>query len=145
MAYTSPARYSSRTLGSHRNTEPQLYFHDRIILKNGNQLYFRPQVKIEMFDSGSRVAFAVFNATGLDKMSFMRDDRLIMSSWSDIKDYMAIKPVTISVDGRYICARHPINMHSILLYLLFVLPRTSDISHTLVANNIVGHSDVVGT
>ena len=64
-------------------------------------LCFVAQVKIEMFAAGSSVAHVVFNATNSDKMDWMSRDRLLTSSWSDITEYMALKPVTISVVGRY--------------------------------------------
>ena len=55
-----------------------------------------------MVTSGSVVAFAIFNATDSDKMTWMSTERLLTSSWNDIAEYMAIKPVTVSVLGRYI-------------------------------------------
>ena len=64
-----------------------------------NIAYF--QVKIEVFTSALPVAFAVFNASGLDKMNWMSADHLITSSWNDIKAYMANKPVNIAIVGRY--------------------------------------------
>ena len=62
------------------------------------------QVKIEIFAAGSSVAHAVFNATNCDKMDWMSSDRLLTSSWSDVTEYMTLKPVTVSVVGRYKCA-----------------------------------------
>ena len=63
-------------------------------------LIFIVQVKMEMFSSGSSAAFAIFNATGSDKMSWMSSDRLMTSSWDNITEYISIKPVTVSVIGR---------------------------------------------
>ena len=63
-------------------------------------LYF--QVKIEMFKANTPVAFAVFNATDSTSTDWMSDDRLMSSSWQDITEFMATKPVTISMGGRYI-------------------------------------------
>ena len=63
-------------------------------------LYF--QVKIEMFKANTPVAFAVFNATNSTSTDWMSDDRLMSSSWQDITEFMATKPVTISMGGRYI-------------------------------------------
>ena len=40
-----------------------------------------------MYHTGSLVAFATFNGTGSDKNSFMTADRLLNSSWDDIKDF----------------------------------------------------------
>ena len=60
-------------------------------------LCFAAQVEIEIFAAGSSVAHAVFNATNSDKMDWMSSDRLLTSSWSDVTEYMTLKPVTVSV------------------------------------------------
>lgn len=55
-----------------------------------------------MYASGSTVAFATFNARGTDKMSWLSADRLINSSWDDVREFANSNPTTISVIGRYV-------------------------------------------
>ena len=38
-----------------------------------------------MYQKGSRVAYARFNASGSDKMNWMNISRLVTSSWSDVQ------------------------------------------------------------
>ena len=54
-----------------------------------------------MVSSDRVVAFATFNGSSSDKMSWMSEDRLIESSWEDLSDYMAEEPVVVSLQGRY--------------------------------------------
>ncbi|XP_060063144.1 kielin/chordin-like protein [Ylistrum balloti] len=43
------------------------------------------QVKVSIYNKGVEKAWIVFNATGADKMNWYTKDRIIDSSWSDIK------------------------------------------------------------
>ena len=50
------------------------------------------------------MAYATFNATDSDKMSWMGVSRLVNSSWSDIHSHGSNSPVIASVEGisRYV-------------------------------------------
>ena len=41
---------------------------------------------MDMYKSGSMVAIAVYNATGSDKVSWLKTERLRYSSWIDAQD-----------------------------------------------------------
>ena len=57
------------------------------------------QVRIELYESGSLAAYALFDAHGADRWSWFSVDRLLSSSWMDIKDYATSNTPLASVDG----------------------------------------------
>ena len=52
-----------------------------------------------MYKNDQRVAYATFNATGADKMSWLSVSRLLSSSWNDIYSADSDRPVIASVTG----------------------------------------------
>ena len=58
------------------------------------------QVRMEMYENGSRVAFATFDASGSDHTSWMSPERLLESSWDDVQDFTVTHSATVAVQGR---------------------------------------------
>lgn len=54
---------------------------------------------MQMFDSGSKAAYAYFEARGTDKMAWLNASRLLNSTWNDVTDYTSTENTTISVAG----------------------------------------------
>ena len=57
------------------------------------------QARIEIHANDTLAAYALFDARGADKWSWLSVDRLLSSSWMDIKDYAASNTPLTSVEG----------------------------------------------
>ena len=57
------------------------------------------KVRVEMYRSGAMMAFAVYNATGSDKMSWMEANRLRYSSWADANEDSLLFTSRFGVEG----------------------------------------------
>ena len=57
---------------------------------------------MEMEDAGHAVAFARFDASGSNKLSWMSAQRIQSSSWDDFEAYIKAKNSTVSVNGLWV-------------------------------------------
>ena len=57
---------------------------------------------MEMEDAEHAVAFAKFDASGSNKLSWMSAQRIQNSSWDDFKAYIKAKKSTVSVNGLWV-------------------------------------------
>ena len=64
---------------------------------------------MEMEDAGHAVAFAKFDASGSNKLSWMSAQRIQNSSWDDFEVYIKAKNSTVSVNGLWV--------HNIILFV----------------------------
>ena len=64
-----------------------------------------------MYKNGQRVAYATFNATGADKMSWFNVSRLLTSSWNDIYSADSSHPLIASVTGFDEQTYHHVDQH----------------------------------
>ena len=57
---------------------------------------------MEMENAGHAVAFAKFDASGSNKLSWMSAQRIQNSSWDDFEAYIKAKKSTVSVNGLWV-------------------------------------------
>ena len=55
---------------------------------------------MEMYKDGQMVAFALFDALGANRSSWLAVNRLIDSTWNDVQSYAAMEATTFSTSGR---------------------------------------------
>ena len=66
-------------------------------------LYVLLKVRIELYTNSTLAGYAWFDARGADKWSWMSVERLLASSWDDIKDYASSNTPLASVAGIMQC------------------------------------------
>ena len=57
-------------------------------------------MSVELYSSNTLDAYAIFDARGADRWSWLSVDRLLSSSWEDVKDYATNNIATASVEGK---------------------------------------------